>query len=605
MALDGVNPLEFSPMAGWKGFELVSRDDDISLIGDSEYGTTASLGVYDGLGTFLSGNDLSVWINHETYRSAISRLELNRTNLQQAIASKIDDGTTPFPSSIATGMGYAYDTIFDRMYHAEYNPYPVATGTVNVGLYGYNNFTRFCSGTSYLPNSFAANRGFVNHIYLTGEETFRPTGQFYALDPTTRTLWEVPDLSKGSWENAALVDTGNTNHVALVLNEDDFPAPIRLYVGEKNVDVNKDGEIDFLERNGLRGGQIYFFDPDDGFDTTDLPDGFVTGTWNRSFNDALFESKIEDVHTNPHNGMQTVFAGEDDGVYTMDLSLTFANGQFDPYATVTIDQIVSNGNPITEPDNLTWSNNGKIYVQEDGQDGIWEINSDGTGGQKIAQANGEPSGIIDISATVAYRAGSVFLTSVQWPAQLGVLISPTATTILACDFTGDFACTVADINEMVAQGDLLSGVYVPPGSTEYDLYPSANSDGLLDNGDIDEWLLQAALTNGFATPYLRGDVELDRDVDIRDFNRLASNFDPDGVAGPHSWLDGNFDGDHDIDITDFNFLASNFVPNSNGASAVPEPAGFLLILVALIIMASNGVLGRTIRRGWLYVTLVS
>ena len=54
---------------------------------------------------------------------------------------------------------------------------------------------------------------------------------------------------------------------------------------------------------------------------------------------------------------------------------------------------------------------------------------------------------------------------------------------------------------------------------------------------------------------LEGDVDGDKDVDITDFNSLATHFDPDGATAPHSWTEGNFDGDNDIDITDFNFLA--------------------------------------------------
>ena len=41
----------------------------------------------------------------------------------------------------------------------------------------------------------------------------------------------------------------------------------------------------------------------------------------------------------------------------------------------------------------------------------------------------------------------------------------------------------------------------------------------------------------------------------------------------------------DIDITDFNFLASNFAPDGYGASAVPEPSSLLLALLGLILLA--------------------
>ena len=109
----------------------------------------------------------------------------------------------------------------------------------------------------------------------------------------------------------------------------------------------------------------------------------------------------------------------------------------------------------------------------------------------------------------------------------------------------------------------------------------------IDAADITEWLAQAATANGHGSPYRRGDTELDRDVDITDFNALASHFDPTGdgdpVNGPF-WNEGNFDGDDDTDITDFNLLAANFSPSGYATSAIPEPSTMLLASLALILV---------------------
>jgi len=80
-----------------------------------------------------------------------------------------------------------------------------------------------------------------------------------------------------------------------------------------------------------------------------------------------------------------------------------------------------------------------------------------------------------------------------------------------------------------------------------------------------------------------GDADGDQDVDITDFNFLASNFDPTGGSGPHDWTHADFDGDDDVDITDFGFLAANFAPNGYGVSdsLVPEPSAWLLIVLGL------------------------
>jgi len=111
--------------------------------------------------------------------------------------------------------------------------------------------------------------------------------------------------------------------------------------------------------------------------------------------------------------------------------------------------------------------------------------------------------------------------------------------------------------------------------------------------DITEWLAQAATANVHGSLYLPGDTELDRDVDIADFNSLASNFDPDGATAPHSWLRGNFEGDDDIDITDFNVRASNFMPGGYGAAAIPEPSSVVFLLLGLRCATFRHYLHRT------------
>jgi hypothetical protein len=482
-------------LSGWQAFEVVTQGNSISAISDVGYGTTATRGLYDGLGALLSQDKLFIQVNHETTsNAAISRVDVTVADLKQGIASRIDGGVTPFPASFVTGMGYAYDQIFDSTYHAINNPLPVATGTTAVGTYGVTNFQRFCSGTSYLPNEFGPGRGFVDPLYLTGEETFTSGGEFFALDPTTRTLWEVPDVGTASWENAALVDTGNTTHVALMMNADNNSpgSPIRLYVGQKNIDANGDLLIDTLERNGLRGGSVYYFRPDAGFSTTDLPSGQVTGTWGTSLTGALTEDKLEDIHTNPLNGSQVVFSDQTDGVYVTNLNLQFAGNSLDlANSAATITQIDAPGVEaagIGAPDNLVWSADGKIYVQEDGDgNDIWHLNPDGTGLTKIADAFSEPSGIFDVSALVGYQAGSVFLTSIQGTgaagAQLSVFISPTAAAVPdSADFDGDGDVDGRDF--LIWQRSVGQ-----PAQVDFAV-GDANHDARVDAGDLAIWQAQ-------------------------------------------------------------------------------------------------------------------
>ena len=152
---------------------------------------------------------------------------------------------------------------------------------------------------------------------------------------------------------------------------------------------------------------------------------------------------------------------------------------------------------------------------------------------------------------------------------------------LYCDFTPDAACDLADINQMFEAGNLVTtdiwSLWFPD---RLDLVDN----NTIDAADITEWLAQAATTNGHGSPYLRGDTELDRDVDITDFNVLASHFDPAGDGYPNNgpfWDEGNFDGDDDTDITDFYLLASNFAPSGYATSAIPEPSTVVLLLLGL------------------------
>ena len=96
-----------------------------------------------------------------------------------------------------------------------------------------------------------------------------------------------------------------------------------------------------------------------------------------------------------------------------------------------------------------------------------------------------------------------------------------------------------------------------------------------------------SLTNLFA---LEGDADGDIDIDITDFNILASNFDDAGAnAETNSWTTADFDADGDIDITDFNFLAANFSDTGYGENTtgqVPEPTTWLLTLIGLAGLAT-------------------
>ncbi len=84
---------------------------------------------------------------------------------------------------------------------------------------------------------------------------------------------------------------------------------------------------------------------------------------------------------------------------------------------------------------------------------------------------------------------------------------------------------------------------------------------------------------------------MDYDVDITDFNNLASNFEPIDFLD-RIWKDGDFDGNHIVDITDFNALSDNFSPNGydshlnlGGSVQTPEPTSIFLVSLAMILVS--------------------
>ena len=179
----------------------------------------------------------------------------------------------------------------------------------------------------------------------------------------------------------------------------------------------------------------------------------------------------------------------------------------------------------------------------------------------------DDSGILEIVVQLPAHAVSFF-----------DIVSAVLTNPDPCAFGGDSTCNTDDLDALYA----VLNTTVPPTNPLFDL----NADNVINMADLDQWLSLAATENGFDSAYLRGDTGLDRDVDLSDYNALASHFDPGGVYGPYWWQDGNFDGD--VDLGDYNWLASNFVPNGYGQAAVPEPASALLALLATLLTSAPG-----------------
>lgn len=134
---------------------------------------------------------------------------------------------------------------------------------------------------------------------------------------------------------------------------------------------------------------------------------------------------------------------------------------------------------------------------------------------------------------------------------------------VACDFTSDGQCRLADLNALLANGPVAGGVNVVPGVTdEFDL----DDNGRLDESDVDLWLSLAGTENGLGAPYQRGDANLDGVVNRDDFVQWSQH----KFTATLRWDEGDFSADGFADGADLLLwnAAKSDAPNS---FAVPEP----------------------------------
>ena len=441
-ALDG-GTLRVNALNGWKALEVISVSDDPS--GDGF--TWAMPGTFDGIGAWSpDSSTLRVQVNHETGDATISEVNLDLTNFQSAITNTINLGS---PSGV-TFVNSAQQA-YDRWSDDGGSSWTTTSGTTNTS------FSRFCSGQSYVPNTFGTNHGFVDNVYMTGEES--ANGRLFAIDLANRDFFQVSGVSGSApggnggmptdnWENAALLDTGETNHVAILLSPDGGSQDMKLYIGEKGKNSSGFAAGDFMARNGLAYGSYYYLNdslPGSGTSTD--------GTFDTSDAGALNSGKLEDVDTSPSDPTKAVLGDQTSGLFTFDFDFDFGAGSFNSgTSTFSITKIQDHVNDVDgsfgDADNVDWTDattlggttyaNGLIFVNEDtgtGNGEIWVNEPDGSGLTKIGDTTGianstETSGILDISTLVGYQPGSVLLTNNQGSnASLSVLINPAATLV--------------------------------------------------------------------------------------------------------------------------------------------------------------------------------
>lgn len=388
----------------------------IHTVGDG-YGDYTPPGVLDGLGAFeLDQDTVRVLANHEllSFRGYDYEVTDGQGGTFELDGARVSYFDIDRDTRQVVDSGLAYDAIYDANGQRATDASFLAND--------FAGFSRFCSASLFEAYEFGRGRGFEDRIFMTGEEDgglFNPVGGAeWALDPATDSMWHLPDLGRGAWENVTTLDTGDRNTVAVLLADDSSPfdfdgdgtdeaAPLFLYVGEK------DPNGDFPARNGLRGGDLHVWVPRTPatspleFNTTgtlvgdwvaldmtrrlDLADengangydefGYPTqgNLWLQARDLGAFGfSRPEDVATNPFDGREAVLAstgvdnyavdpGTGNGADTFGTTYTIKTNFANMKANVRIiyDGDADPGRRLRSPDNLEWADNGLLFVQED------------------------------------------------------------------------------------------------------------------------------------------------------------------------------------------------------------------------------------------------
>lgn len=131
-----------------------------------------------------------------------------------------------------------------------------------------------------------------------------------------------------------------------------------------------------------------------------------------------------------------------------------------------------------------------------------------------------------------------------------------------CDLDGDLDCDLDDIDQLFAE-----------------------------DGDLDEWLVQASGTPNPANPdaefnFILGDLDLDGRIKSSDLSFILNNYNKSGGTAA-TYGGGDINGDGMVDSTDLGVVLINFdyeTPLATQANPVPEPSGWMVLIAGCLIV---------------------
>lgn len=390
-----------SQVKGLNGYVV----DPIFTVGE-KIGDYVPAGILDGIGAY-SLNDTTVRLLVVNEVGATDGYKYTLKNGTQLPGARVNYFDVDKRTLQIVNAGLAHDTIINRAGE-------VVDAASDLEFAG---IQRFCSAALFEANQFGAGIGLADRIFFSGEET--NAGTQFALDTKTNVLYALPWFGRAAWENVTELNTGRTDKVAFLIGDDRGPAPLILYIGDKN--AKNDGS--FLDRNGLGKGKLFVWVADDPSNATDAieadprefkgtnnvtggkfveidyyrPDlasttaiaqtalgydsqGFATQAQQDKLAadvKAFLFSRPEDLSTNPKDGTQvvlastgreTIFDGVDTYGTTYRIDVDFNNittGDISAKIDILFDGNLTKDASLRNPDNLDWADDGKIYINED------------------------------------------------------------------------------------------------------------------------------------------------------------------------------------------------------------------------------------------------
>ena len=443
-----------------------------------------------------------------------------------------DIGVTHVLGTLADGTGFAYDVINEEQNGLQVTAYEVIRTSQSISITGNNHDVNY---------ALMDGEDGPNNITLAG-----PTRSFSNYDVRDQTTFEIQGTNRGTEflvrDRATVRFVGNAN--IHTFYDGVFARDVsRVFLQDESAVTSSRDGIRIWDDSQLEMTGGHISGRDDGIDTKH--DGQATLTGGYIFGNNM-GVKAKSRSTITIGGDVEIFAGEsgidisDDAVLTVSGSADIAGRDF--YGIDADDDAVVEilGGQISGGTAALRTRDDAIINVLGGQFGNGFVAAGGTinvVGTDLALDNTRLTGILqdgtplDVFA-VTESGGQIVLSSVLER---------------DCDFTGDGACNLADIDALLYEG-------LGTANADFDL----DENGTVDLADRDEWFRSAER--------IPGDFDFDGVVDSIDLNRVGVNW---TLEGQLSYQSGDTNGDGTIDAQDLNVVAVNW--RAGTAQAVPEP----------------------------------